>query len=162
MFDPSFYMNPDKLVEEYAALVKSVAARYSSPHLSREDLIQEGMIGLLEANKRFDPQRGTQFSTYAHYWISKRVLSAVGIEAEHSVDPSSMKDIADPKTQDQQDPSRGIRLPADMPELEARIILLSYEQGYTIAKIAEETGLSREKVKQLRAKALRRIRARGV
>jgi len=49
-----------------------------------------------------------------------------------------------------------------MPELEARIILLSYEQGYTIAKIAEETGLSREKVKQLRAKALRRIRARGV
>ncbi|MCB9655992.1 MAG: sigma-70 family RNA polymerase sigma factor [Deltaproteobacteria bacterium] len=38
-----------------------------------EDLVQDGMSGLLSAIDRFDPERGTRFSTYANYWIRQSI-----------------------------------------------------------------------------------------
>ncbi len=34
-----------------------------------QDLIQEGIMGLVRAIDRFEPDRGFKFSTYAHWWI---------------------------------------------------------------------------------------------
>src|SRR4051812_20421339 len=43
-------------------------------HLSfREDLLQEGLIGLLSAIDGFKPELGFQFSTYAIYWIQQSI-----------------------------------------------------------------------------------------
>lgn len=160
MTDQHLYMDPDKLVEEYLPLVRSVAAKYSSTHNSLDDLVQEGMIGLLEANQRFDPSRGTQFGTYAHYWISKRILYVLERETDVPADPNTMAEIADPAGAGAQLISSNLlsKLPREMPLPERQVILFSYEKGYTIARIAEELGVSRERVKQLRAKALRRLR----
>lgn len=158
MPDQTFYMDPERLVEQYHALVKSVASKHSAAHLSADDLYQEGMIGLLEANKRFDPSRGTQFSTYAHYWISKRILSAVGDEVQSPADPSTLEDVPDTSAGPVVDTQLLSRLPKDMPVLERQVIILSYEKSYTIAQIADRLDISRERVKQLRGKALRRLR----
>jgi len=158
--DKLLYMDPDQLVEEYQALVKSVVSKYRSEHLSREDLIQEGMIGLLEANKRFNPTRGVQFGSYAHYCITKRILSALDQHSEQTADPKTMEDIADKASTELSAPGPDLtsRLPQDMPLPERQVIILSYQKAYTIAQMAEELGISRERVKQLRAKALRRMR----
>lgn len=46
-------------------------------HLSLEDLIQEGVIGLLHATNLFDPERGFRFKTYAAWWIDQRMSRAI-------------------------------------------------------------------------------------
>jgi len=58
-----------ELVMAYARIVVSAASRYRYYGLSNGDLIQEGNIGLMQAAKRFDPDRGVRFSTYAARWI---------------------------------------------------------------------------------------------
>jgi RNA polymerase primary sigma factor len=40
------------------------------------DLIQEGILGLLQALNRFDPDRGTRFSSYAYFYIKQAVRQA--------------------------------------------------------------------------------------
>lgn len=42
-------------------------------HIHHDDLISEGYIGLMEAIYRFDPKKGTRFSTYAAYWIRQKI-----------------------------------------------------------------------------------------
>ena len=58
-----------ELVLAYARLVVRTAARYRKYGLAMADLIQEGVIGLLLAAARFDPDRDVRFSTYAGWWI---------------------------------------------------------------------------------------------
>jgi RNA polymerase sigma factor (sigma-70 family) len=45
--------------------------------LDREDLIQEGILGLLRALERYDPERGCRFSTYAVYWIRQGIQRSI-------------------------------------------------------------------------------------
>jgi RNA polymerase primary sigma factor len=46
-------------------------------HLSLEDLVQEGVIGLMRATDLYDPERGFRFKTYATWWIEQRIRRAV-------------------------------------------------------------------------------------
>jgi RNA polymerase sigma-32 factor len=58
-----------KLVTSNLKLVVKVAFLYNKVYSNLMDLIQEGNVGLLQAVKRFDPNRGTRLSTYATWWI---------------------------------------------------------------------------------------------
>lgn len=68
-----------KLIESNVRLVVHLAKRYAR-HGDPEallDLIQEGNLGLFRAVDRFDPARGTRFSTYAAYWIRQAIQRAL-------------------------------------------------------------------------------------
>ncbi len=67
----------DQLVLRNQGLVGKVARRYFDTGLSFEDLMQEGQIGLIKAGERYDPSRGTRFSTYAVWWIWQAIGRAV-------------------------------------------------------------------------------------
>ncbi|MEM9457789.1 MAG: RNA polymerase sigma factor RpoD/SigA [Myxococcota bacterium] len=58
-------------------LVLKVAERYSGHWMSLVDRVQEGNLGLLTAAERFDPDRGTRFSTYAVWWIRHAITRAL-------------------------------------------------------------------------------------
>jgi RNA polymerase sigma factor (sigma-70 family) len=53
------------------------ARKLMGPFMSEEDLVQEGYIGLLRAAKRFDPDRGIRFSTYARWWVRAQMTRAI-------------------------------------------------------------------------------------
>ena len=58
-----------KLVTSHLRLVAKIAMGYRGYGLPLGELISEGNVGLMQAVKRFDPERGFRFSTYAMWWI---------------------------------------------------------------------------------------------
>lgn len=66
-----------RLMEANIRLVMSVARRYNCKTLTFEDLVQEGILGLLEAINKFDGTLGNRFSTYATYWIRQSIVRAI-------------------------------------------------------------------------------------
>ena len=67
----------ETLVVRYQRLVRACARPYFLSGGDSEDLIQEGMLGLLAAIREYDPERSTSFGTYAVFCIRRRLLSAV-------------------------------------------------------------------------------------
>lgn len=53
------------LAEKHLPLVRAMTKRFPASGASREELFQQGVIGLMKALQRYDPSRGTSFSTYA-------------------------------------------------------------------------------------------------
>lgn len=68
----------DHMIMANVRLVFSTARRYSHLGFPFEDLIQEGMIGLMKAVEKFDPDAGCRFSTYSMWWIRQRMQRMVG------------------------------------------------------------------------------------
>jgi RNA polymerase sigma-32 factor len=59
----------DKLVTSHLRLVAKIAMGYRGYGLPLGELISEGNAGMVQAAKRFDPERGFRFATYAMWWI---------------------------------------------------------------------------------------------
>ncbi len=58
-------------------LVAWSARSYAPCGLEIDDLVQEGMCGLLAAADRFDPSRGVKFWTYARYWVREAIRNTI-------------------------------------------------------------------------------------
>jgi RNA polymerase primary sigma factor len=65
------------MILRHRRLAYKMARRYEGFGVDREDLEQEAISGLIKAVDRFDPTRGTAFSTYATYWIRRSLQEAV-------------------------------------------------------------------------------------
>jgi len=63
----------ERLVSSHQKLVVSIAGRYRGYDTSFMDLVSAGNVGLIEAVRRFDPDRGCRLSTYAKDWIKAEV-----------------------------------------------------------------------------------------
>jgi RNA polymerase sigma-32 factor len=66
-----------KLVMSNLRLVVKISLEYYNSYLNILDLVQEGNVGLLHAVRKYNPYRGTKFSTYASFWIRAYILKHI-------------------------------------------------------------------------------------
>lgn len=66
-----------KLVTSNLRLVVKIALEYYNTYLNILDLIQEGNVGLVHAVKKYNPYKGTRFSTYSSFWIRAYILKYI-------------------------------------------------------------------------------------
>ena len=62
-----------KLVTSHLRLVAKIAMGYRGYGLPIGEVISEGNVGLMQAVKRFDPERGFRLATYAMWWIKAAI-----------------------------------------------------------------------------------------
>ena len=106
------------------------ARKLAGPFMDEEDLVQEGYIGLLRAAKRFDPDRGIRFSTYARWWVRAQMTRAI----DHTGRPVRLPGCAVEQT-------RNLR--------KAMKRFESVGVEYTTADLAEEVGIDKERAELL-------------
>ena len=66
-----------KLVTSHLRLVAKIAMGYRGYGLPVTDLISEGNVGIMQAEKKFDPERGFRLATYAMWWIRAQIQEYV-------------------------------------------------------------------------------------
>ncbi|HEX9724257.1 MAG TPA: sigma-70 family RNA polymerase sigma factor, partial [Vicinamibacteria bacterium] len=77
-----------KLVEGNLRFVVSYAKRFRGLGVSFLDLIHEGNLGLIQAARRFDPDRNVKFISYAVWWIRQAIFRTISEHARVFAVPS--------------------------------------------------------------------------
>jgi len=159
----------EALVLRYTRLVRICARPFFLAGGDSEDLIQEGMLGLLAAIREFRADRGARFSTYAQTCVRRRIISAVRAAAggRHaplndyvSLEPSLLlADMESPSNPEDvvihQEALRALEsaIESQLTQLEAQV-LARFLEGSSYAEIAETVGRSPKSVDN----AVQRIR----
>lgn len=65
------------LISAVTPIARAKASGFANARISNEDLVQEGMLGFLDAVKSFDPSKGVPFRAFAETCINNRIISAV-------------------------------------------------------------------------------------
>jgi RNA polymerase sigma-32 factor len=133
----------DRLVEANLRFAVAVALQYRRYGIPVSDLLAEGNLGLMMAVKKFDPDRGTRFVTYAGYWIRAYVLDLV-VRSTTMVGAGS-------------GPLRS-KLFFRLRRERAKVASLTSDPGERIAQLAERFEVSEPKMEEM----LRRIDSRDV
>jgi RNA polymerase primary sigma factor len=148
----------NKLIEANLRFVVAIARQYQNKGLPIDDLISEGNIGLMKAARKYDGERGVRFVNYAVVFVRQQIEKALKLEsAEQRVE--NMKDVRD-------DNSSAIADDAEysldsLNERELKVVTAYFgigQERLTMAEIAEEMNLRRERVRQIRNKAIRRLK----
>lgn len=143
----------NEFYKRYKIKVKGFLRHYKLNALEREDLIQEGMIGLFHAIETFDKKKGFKFSTYSNTCIRNRIYNALDSLWQHKKKIDNERDIEDIvsnndpesdsiKTELSQNLENAI---ANLSELEQKV-LERYLNNKTYKTIALELEITSKKV----------------
>jgi RNA polymerase primary sigma factor len=83
-----------RLVEGNLRFVVSYSKRYRGLGVPFLDLIHEGNLGLMEAARRYDPDRNVKFITYAVWWIRQAITHAISVQSRAFALPQRLSGIA--------------------------------------------------------------------
>ena len=166
----------EKLVTANLGFVVSVARQYQDNGLALDDLVSEGNLALMLAAGKWKPEKGIRFVQYAVWDIRKAIERAIEQQGNiiHDAPASvgftnSRVDMAVAKSNRNADENIAF-LSADselagslgcLNERERKVIILYYGLGtdaLSMMEIANEMGLKRERVRQIRKKAERKLR----
>lgn len=178
----------NRLIEANLRFVIVIARQYQGQGLDMEDLVSEGNLGLMKAARKFDASHGLRFVNYAVVFIRQQIEKALNKEsAEQRVESSKngqsrsvdaplgskanvsllsvLADASSPQA-DQRVYSSSIESAVEyalqsLSERE-RIVINAFfgigQEHLTMMEIAEEMQLKRERVRQIRNKAIRHLK----
>jgi RNA polymerase primary sigma factor len=84
----------EEMIERNLRLVFMLARPYQGRGVPYDDLVQEGIVGLIRAVEKFDHRRGFKFSTYAVWWIRRLLHGAVTSTRPIRIPPSAGQQLA--------------------------------------------------------------------
>lgn len=155
----------DKLVSANLMFVVSIARQYKTDGVDMMDLINEGNIALIKAAGKYDASKGKRFTQYA-VWDIKKAIEAYLPKEEVKMNRTATEHIAskggeaDKTANEFTANEQMIEAIAMLPERE-QMVLNAYfgieTEQLTMAEIGEAMGLKRERVRQIRDRALRRL-----
>ncbi len=116
----------EELITEYSRLVKICSRPYFLAGGDSEDLIQEGLLGLLSAVRHYDPEKDVKFKTYAEFCIRRRLYSAIKSASRYKHIPLNDS------------------ISLESPELDA-----NFTQGMFFLRDPEEFVIARERVNEI-------------
>lgn len=161
-----------KLMTAYQPLVFKIAISFQLPETDTMELIQEGMVGLLEAAENYDYTRGVAFSVFASFrikgsmvdYLKKSNSGALYLE----VDLGSGLTLGETLTSAQASPSelaerqllheKVTQALGRLPEKEQQVITGMYLEDKTAQSVADAIDISLGHVYRLQKKGVRRIR----
>jgi RNA polymerase sigma factor (sigma-70 family) len=173
------------LIESNLRLVTKIARQYRRPKIELLDLIQEGNIGLIEAVDKFDAEIGYRFSTYAVWSIRKAIQEFLGeentIESLDSIIEDDgeevflsdmIKDaetilggpsceIIDAQLEQIEEQQRIFERLDTIPEREREVLMMVYGfngKPMSLQDIADQLGMSHERVRCIKNTALERLK----
>lgn len=171
----------NKLVTDNLGYVITLARQYKSDILSTDDLISEGTIGMMKAAQKYDPQRGKPFVTFAAPYIRQAIEQAISrLDTPtdmRSTDESlprgsrnnyTLLNVLEDKDSPRADAASEQMLSDDMlrglgrlDERQQAVVSRYFgidRERQTMAEIGQELGLKRERVRQIRNQALRKLK----
>lgn len=180
----------ETLINANLKFVPTVAKQFKGCGLPFADIVEEGNIGLIRAIDRFDPKKDNKVISYAVWWIRKTIIEA--IEKKGMLDAENIDDLVPvegevekesneliPKViiPNKQDFTVNKEQPVDakqileelfegVPERE-RFIVSDYfgldgVKPKTLEEIGEDLNLTKERVRQLNEKALKKMRSNAL
>jgi len=162
----------EKLTREYLRYVISVANQHQNQGVSLPDLIHEGNKGLVKAAENFDETRGFKFISYAVWHIRQSILHALAeqsriarppLKIESSLLDALMNSDSDSVLINESQLLEIERALTMLTERERNIFKMFFGIGVqkmTLEEIGEKYGLTRERVRLIKEKAIRRLRYR--
>jgi len=165
----------DMLVNCNMRLVVSIAKRHSGQTNNFFELLSDGNVSLLRAVEKFDFGRGNKFSTYASWAIMKNFARSIpeeqhrkeryltGHEELFETAQDNRTDEHEVVASAEQATHKANRLLEYLDPRERQIIRLragldSGSQGLTLEKIGEQLGITKERVRQLNVRAMKKLR----
>ncbi|MDE7085935.1 MAG: sigma-70 family RNA polymerase sigma factor [Prevotella sp.] len=175
----------DALITGNMGYVVTLARQYKSELLSTDDLVSEGCIGLMKAADKFDPNRGKPFVTFAAPYIRQSIEEAISritgevpvMSTDESLPVGSNNNFTLLNVLEAPDAPRAdhaleqhtlsdelAEAISTLNEREQAVVRRFFGIDYqrmTMAEIGEELGLKRERVRQIRDKAMRKLKKQG-
>lgn len=178
----------NRLIEANLRFVVVIARQYQGQGLSMEDLVSEGNLGLMKAARKFDATRGLRFVNYAVVFIRQQIEKAVRKESDEqrveSTRDGLTRSVDAPLGSKANVSLLSVLVNADSPQADQRVYNASLEDAIerslqtlneretvvvnayfgigeerqTMAEIAERMSLKRERVRQIRDRAVRRLK----
>lgn len=177
----------ESLIKANLKFVPTIAKQFKGCGLPFADIIEEGNIGLINAIDRFDPKKDTKVISYAVWWIRKTIIEAIekkstldieniddynnhdNKEEENSniIKPLCINHLLEETKETSMDYKQIIEeLFEGIPERE-RCIVSDYYGLYgdtprTLDEIGEDLSITKERVRQLNEKALKKMRSNAL
>lgn len=171
----------EHLLQKYKSVVLDKSRSYFLPRADRDDIIQEGMIGLFKAVRDFRPDRDCSFRTFADVCITRQIITAIktsgrqkhlGHNSARSLDRQSPDDtddalvdtVANPSTSD---PEQLLIARESVGELRALLrdnlsqlewsVFVGYSENKSYQEIAREQGCSLKSVDNALCRCKRKV-----